>query len=146
YVRSVRGRGYQLCGAPRAIREAAPGPVRRRRALAALAAVVLAAATAAWWLRAGAPATVAPSAHEELLQRARYYAGIGQAENNERAIALYEQALETDRSDAAAAVGLSRALSARMCLYNGAPEAAVRAQSLAETVVARDPRDAAAHS
>jgi len=147
YVRSVRGRGYQLCSVPRPVgAQDAPPPAGRRRWLAAALAAAALAVAAAWALRTHAPAPAAPSAREELLQRARYYAGIGQADNNERAIALYEQALEADRDDAAAAVGLSRALSARMCLYNGAPESALRAQSLAEAVVARDPRDAAAHS
>lgn len=150
YVRSVRGRGYQLCSLPRPASEdrASPpvaGSASRQWAFGALALAALAGA-AAWLLHARAPVPAVPSAREELLQRARYYAGIGQADNNERAIALFEQALDADRDDAVAAVGLSRALSARLCLYNGTPDAALRAQSLAEAVIARAPGDAGAHS
>lgn len=152
YIRSVRGRGYQLCSAPRpapAAAEAAAPAVRRRPRTAWLfaGAALAAAALGAWLLHAPVPASPhAPSARDELLQRAAYYAGIGQNDNNERAVALYEQVLRDDRDDAKAAVGLSRALSARMCLYNGPPDAAERAQALAEAVIARHADDAAAYS
>lgn len=153
YIRSVRGRGYQLCSAPRpapaGAGTAAPAVRRRPRTAWLLAAAAFAAAAAlgAWLLHAPAPAPPhAMSAREELLQRAAYYAGIGQNDNNERAIALYEEVLRDDRDDAKAAVGLSRALSARMCLYNGPPDAAQRAQALAEAVIARHADDAAAYS
>jgi DNA-binding winged helix-turn-helix (wHTH) protein/tetratricopeptide (TPR) repeat protein len=149
YIRSVRGRGYQLCNAPQPVATSpappSPGGSRRRLALGGLAAALAAlAALAAWSLHRQA-APPAATAQEELRQRARYYAGIGQSENNERAVALYEEALRADPLDDAAGVGLSRALSARMCLYNGSPDSTVRAQALAEAIVARSPRDSAAH-
>lgn len=148
YIRSVRGRGYQLCSAPQPVAaepsSPSPGASRRRLVLGGLAAALAAlAALAAWALHRHAPPPA--TAQEELHQRARYYAGIGQSENNERAILLYEEALRADPHDDAASVGLSRALSARMCLYNGSPDSTRRAQSLAETVIARNPRDSAAH-
>ncbi|GAA0711829.1 winged helix-turn-helix domain-containing protein [Dokdonella soli] len=157
YIRSVRGRGYQLCSPPRRL-EAETVPPKPpasvsgwpRAALLAGAMLALVALVAtAWWQvrRHASPAPVSTTAAaDELIQRARYYADIGQADNNDRAIGLYEQALAADAGNAGARVGLSRALSARMCLYNGSPASAERAQQLAESVLARTPDDSAAHA
>ncbi len=148
YIRSVRGRGYQLCSAPQRAAPDSPAvaPLRRRIPLmwlGAAAVLVALAALVTWLLRSPAPPA---NARDELLQRARYYAGIGQSENNERAIALYEDALSTAPGNAAASIGLSRALSARVCLYNAGPESVVRAQALAEAAIARSSGDSAAHN
>lgn len=147
YVRSVRGRGYQLCSTPQRLEAEPPvvAPSRGRAYAIGIGAIALLVLLVAAWRWSSAPEPPA-TALDELLQRARYYAGIGQNENNERAIALYEEALRTAPDDAAATVGLSRALSARMCLYNGGPDAAARAQALAEAVIARAPGDSAAHN
>jgi len=152
YVRSVRGRGYQLCEAPQPLpaathATAAPAPRRHHRfATALVAAGVLAAAVAAWWLlRPAAPPAPPPSARDEILQRARYYAGIGQEANNERAIALYEQLLAEDPGSVEARLGLASAYAARMCLYNGDAQWGDRALELADGVVAAEPRNALAH-
>ena len=148
YLRSVRSQGYQLCVAPQPLDEAAspaPTPHRRGRWLAVggLIAVAIAAASAAIvWKRT--PEGVAE--RPPLLQRAAYYAGIGQRDDNERAIGLYRQRLQEAPDDAEALVGLSRAFSARVCLYNGGLDSARLAQVLAEQVIAREPRDAAAHA
>jgi DNA-binding winged helix-turn-helix (wHTH) protein/Flp pilus assembly protein TadD len=159
YIRSVRGRGYQLCGVPREIapdhvveKARTPPPSQARRA-ALIVLSVCALGFGAWATHAyrtassggSTPEAGSDTAPDELLQRAKYYAGIGQTENNERAISLYEDALRIDPDDIAASIGLSRALSARMCLYNGGPEAAARAQQLAEAVIARAPRDSRGH-
>ncbi|KRF00551.1 hypothetical protein ASG87_12725 [Frateuria sp. Soil773] len=149
YIRSVRGRGYQLCEPPVALDEqsapetAAHAPRRSRRPwLFAGAALALAAlGAAAWWLRP-APAPATPGLAQELLQRARYYAGIGQRDNNERAIALYRQVLADAPGDRDARLGLSRAYSARVCLYNFPVEWTDQAQRLAEAAVAAAPRHA----
>jgi DNA-binding winged helix-turn-helix (wHTH) protein/Tfp pilus assembly protein PilF len=154
YIRSVRGRGYQLCHVQRILERTvasasvAPAPARSRLAIAtAIAFVIVALAAAAWWRLHVQTSTPTPaSAQDELLQRARYYAGIGQADNNDRAIALFEEALRREPGDTAANVGLSRALSARMCLYNSGPESAEHAQALAEAVIARAPKDSGAHA
>lgn len=149
YIRSVRGRGYQLCSVPQPIDADSIATARARRRsvpwvpLAAATAAVVVALTA-WSVYAPAPLRTPP--RDESLERARYYAGIGQKENNERAIALYEDVLRTDPNNAAASVGLSRALSARMCLYNGGPESVERAQTLAQAAIARNPHDSAAHN
>ncbi|MEP7043733.1 MAG: winged helix-turn-helix domain-containing protein [Dokdonella sp.] len=157
YIRSVRARGYQLCSVPREISPEAAGaympamPRRKGAKLASRAAIVsfclLALGVWAWhaYRPASTRTSVPANAQEELLQRARYYAGIGQKENNERAVALYEEALHAEPDDIPARAGLSRALSARMCLYNGDPQAVMRAQELAEALIARVPQDSRGH-
>ena len=143
YIRSVRGRGYQLCAPPLA----ASVPPARSHALrsitwgVAAAAVLAVAGTFALWPR--------PSMHggaQSVLQRADYYAGIGQAGNNERAISLYRQALQADPDSVPARRGLSRALSAQGCLFNGTPEQLREALALADQERQRSPGDAAAHA
>jgi len=151
YIRSVRGRGYQLCSAPRAVAfdadtgKARATPPSKARRVAFVVVSLCAFGFGAWathaYRTAPSRGAISADAPDELLQRAKYYAGIGQSENNERAISLYEDALRIHPDDIAASTGLSRALSARMCLYNGGPEAAARAQRLAEAVIARAPRD-----
>ncbi|HEY0505194.1 MAG TPA: winged helix-turn-helix domain-containing protein, partial [Lysobacter sp.] len=146
YLRSVRGQGYQLCASPQALPdEAAAASPRRSRIAVALAAVALVVvAVAAWWWQHG-PGERAVAA-SPLLQRAAYYAGIGQRDDNERAIALYRQRLQEAPDDRVAQVGLSRAYAARACQYSGTPDDTVRAQALADRLLAAEPRNAAAHA
>ncbi|MCA0393004.1 MAG: winged helix-turn-helix domain-containing protein [Proteobacteria bacterium] len=158
YLRSVRGQGYQLCSSPQALpadasspsdAKAAPHQVPRRarawRWLLPASVALSALAIAAWWWPRD---ETAPSATTDtpLLQRAAYYAGIGQADNNERAISLFRQRLQEAPDDPRALVGLSRAYSARVCLYNGTGEDAAQARAFAEAVLARNGDDATAHA
>ncbi|MEG2805811.1 winged helix-turn-helix domain-containing protein [Stenotrophomonas sp.] len=148
YVRSVRGRGYQLCAPlqppPReTVAAAAPHPPRRRRrvlaaAVAATVAVAVGVVVLAW------PGTGPRSPADPLLQRAEHYAGIGQASNNARALALYQQALQVDPELPAARRGLARALAAETCLYNGPAAQAQQAVLEANRVLRGFPDDAAA--
>lgn len=148
YIRSVRGQGYQLCSLPRIETSAAASAtsvVLPRRIVAvgvAIACAVAVFAAAAWFLHHPTDAPVV----DARLERARYYAGIGQAENNDRAITLYEDILRGDGGNVDANLGLSHALSARMCLYNGGPESVARAQQIAEGVIARVPADSLSHA
>lgn len=148
YLRSVRGRGYQLCPLPRIWAEEPSGKAARERrrwvGTSAVATILIGVAGGVWWW-ASQTASVAPHT-QSLMQRAEYYAALGQRENNERAIALYQQALREKPTDAAATIGLSRAYSARVCLFNFPPEWAERAQTLAEGVIATAPGNAAAHA
>lgn len=145
YLRSVRGQGYQLCVAP----EWMPSPVpvstahiRRRIMIALSCLLALAAAVIGWhWLHVEDASTASP-----LLQRAAYYAAIGQHDNNERALALYAHQLQVAPDDRAALLGLSRAHSARTCLYNGSVQDAVRGQALAAQAIAQQPDDAAGYA
>jgi DNA-binding winged helix-turn-helix (wHTH) protein len=146
YVRSVRGRGYQLCAPPQPIVDAAPSRTRTRAivAVAAIAALALGAAYATWRLAHAPPAPA--KTQDERLQRARYYAGIGQDENNERAIALYEEVLAEAPGDIDARLGLAFAYGARVCLYNRDAGWSERALALAEGVIAGQPRNSLAHA
>lgn len=170
YVRSVRGRGYQLCAPPQACAPMAPpAPVEPSAAAAVTAATAATAAApeglqrrlhARWaWLAAGVaaaggiiavivqrPDNAAHSPADPVLQRAAYYAGIGQASNNDRAITLYRQALQIDPDSSAARRGLARALAADACLFNGRPGNAQEALQLAGQVLQAAPDDAAAHA
>lgn len=150
YLRSIRGRGYQLCSRPVAITaEANPG---RRRAIAAVAISLVLASAFAWllwdWNQAqpSPPAAKDAAVTPDIVQRARYYAGIGQRENNERAIALFEQALSERPDDVGIRIGLSFAYSARVCLYDYPPEHARRAETLANDVIVQVRGNAAAHA
>ncbi|WP_293982254.1 winged helix-turn-helix domain-containing protein [Stenotrophomonas sp.] len=159
YIRSVRGRGYQLCTSPQPVMcdnatdananananadGALVAPRRHGRArrmwLASGVAITAAAVVFALVRPAAAPASPA----DPVLQRAAYYAGIGQASNNERAMALYRQALQIDPESLIAQRGLARALAADACLFNGGRERGQEALALASQVVRAAPEDAA---
>jgi DNA-binding winged helix-turn-helix (wHTH) protein/Flp pilus assembly protein TadD len=147
YVRSVRGRGYQLCAMPEALADAvaAPSPLRRSRAWLALPVVLALTLAVVVTMRGRDPTPSAP-ARDETLERARHYYAMGQRDNNERAVALYEQALQARPLSREARLGLSFALSARVCLYDFSWEQADRARQLAEALIAEDGNDGSAHS
>ncbi|WP_369935742.1 winged helix-turn-helix domain-containing protein [Xanthomonas tesorieronis] len=149
YLRSVRGQGYQLCAPVRTDEdsdgEAPPAPRRRRwRGIAIAAVMVLGIGTLAMlaWPRSVPPQEAAAP----LLQRAEYYAGIGQRDDNERAIALYRQRLQQVPDEPRALLGLSRAYSARVCQYGGDAQYVALARRLAAQVIAARPQLAAAHA
>lgn len=152
YVRSVRGRGYQLCAPPQPVMHDTVATVSAEGVLASRgqrgarwiwwgAGVAVVAVAAA--LIAVRPDTAPVSPADPVLERAAYYAGIGQASNNERAIALYRQALQMDPESLRAKRGLARALAADACLFNGARERAQEALVLGGELVRRAPDDAA---
>jgi DNA-binding winged helix-turn-helix (wHTH) protein/tetratricopeptide (TPR) repeat protein len=95
---------------------------------------------------ADAPPSLTPTPGDEMLARARHYFQIGQKDDNERAIALYQQALAARPNDSAAQVGLSFAYSARVCLFDYEWTWAERAGELAQGVIAREPDNGLAHS
>lgn len=158
YVRSVRGRGYGLCAAPVAVGASDASPVvattpiampRATRANILAVGLLFSAAVGVglwWYLSSGASTKASPvgasapaDAYANLLRRARYYAGIGQKDDNERAIELFERAHRERPDDSSAMVGLAFAYSARVCLYDFAPEWAERAIALGDDVIAREP-------
>jgi DNA-binding winged helix-turn-helix (wHTH) protein/tetratricopeptide (TPR) repeat protein len=158
YLRSVRGQGYQLCVRPQPLPATGPatsptrGPQRSRVVMAAVAGVVAVAACMGLWAwkrhadRMDAPAAAPVPEQPSLLQRAAYYAGIGQRDDNERAIELFGQVLREQPGNVDALVGLSRAYSARVCLFNFPPVWAARAQALAEQGIRAQPARATAHA
>ncbi|MFL9584833.1 winged helix-turn-helix domain-containing protein [Stenotrophomonas sp. AB1(2024)] len=152
YVRSVRGRGYQLCAPLQACAPETPtattteGSQRSPHRRWAWLAAGVGAAGAAIAIIVAWPGSATRSPADPVLQRAAYYAGIGQASNNERAITLYRQALQIDPDSSAARRGLARALAADACLFNGKPGNAQEALQLAGQVLQAAPDDAAAHA
>ncbi|NID04764.1 tetratricopeptide repeat protein [Luteibacter jiangsuensis] len=133
YVRTVRSRGYQL-GAP-PVPVAADEVSRRRTLWPAVAAVGVLAATAlgvGFLAREQKPPA---SAQHEILERARWYGAMGQRDNNERALALYDRALREAPDDVDALAGASRTRAARTCLYNAGPDEAREALRLATRAV-----------
>jgi DNA-binding winged helix-turn-helix (wHTH) protein/tetratricopeptide (TPR) repeat protein len=149
YIRSVRGRGYQLCEAPQIIEtpiaeEPSARGGRWSLLAVALGALVLAVIGGAWrWQRTAMDAKQADPI-QVLLNRASYYAGIGQKDNNERAIDLYQQLLARTPDYVAAHIGLSRAYSARVCLYNFPYDWLQKAQSEAGIALKAEPRNSGA--
>lgn len=158
YLRSVRGKGYQLCSLPQPVADDGPAataaastatPVQTPRELRwVLLLVALPLVALAVLMLARRPQTTAAPASErdEVLQRARYYAGIGQKDDVDRAVNLFDELLRRDAGDRDAQLGLSFAYSTRVCLYNQAPEWAGRAQVLAEAVLAAEPRNSLAEA
>lgn len=146
YLRSVRGQGYQLCSEPFVEEPAAVAasvPSAKHRWIVIPATVLLLVAAGVLYRQWPSRGPVATS---PLLQRAEYYAGIGQRDNNERAIALYRQRLQEAPDDVQAQLGIARAQAARACLYNGSGEDTEQALQLAQAVIARQPKLAAAHA
>lgn len=144
YIRTVRSRGYQL-GAPVVPELVAPG--RRRLALwPALAAVGVLAVTALGASFLAREQKPAPSAEQQILDRAQWYARMGQRDNNERALVLYDRALHEAPDDVEALVGASRTRAARTCLYNGGIDDARDALRIAGRAVAVGPENPKAWS
>jgi len=149
YLRSVRGQGYQLCAPVRSDEEGDGEDARAARprhwrgaAIAVLATLAVGTLAALAWPRSAPPQQAAAP----LLQRAEYYAGIGQRDDNERAIALYRQRLQQVPDEPRALLGLSRAYSARVCQYGGDAQDVALARRLAAQVIAAQPQLAAAHA
>jgi len=144
YIRTVRGRGYQLGALPESM--AADAGRRRHSVWPALAAVGVLAAVALGAGFLGHEQKPVPTAQQELLQRAHWYAAMGQRDNNERALALYDRALHEAPDDADALTGASRTRSARTCLYNTGADDARDALRLASRATALRPDLAGAWS
>ncbi|WMJ69921.1 winged helix-turn-helix transcriptional regulator [Stenotrophomonas sp. 24(2023)] len=142
YIRSVRGQGYQLCALPQPLERPAIGTPRRfpRWPWPVAAGAVVLAGVLLW------PHAPPAGPAQALLARADHYAGIGQAANNQRAIALYRQALQADPDSMAARRGLARALAADTCLYNGGPGPARQALALVAPARSGQPQDGATYA
>jgi DNA-binding winged helix-turn-helix (wHTH) protein/Tfp pilus assembly protein PilF len=172
YIRSVRGRGYQLVPAPKRVegrdvarvesepvhRLAEPALAqeshRRRRALpvvATLAAILLIVALVAFIRSSSAPGPSNPASFEpevsssELVQRAREYFNFHREQDNERAIKLFQLALEGNPEDPLALAGLSLAFGQRSSKFNQPIKWAREAEGLARQAIRLDPTLAEAH-
>ncbi|MCB1589452.1 MAG: winged helix-turn-helix domain-containing protein [Xanthomonadales bacterium] len=158
YLRTVRGRGYQLCAAATVIAATRESPVprtahRRPRAWPAwLGAAVLALAVMAWFtLRTPVESVdslghgqAAPDGFSALMERAHHYASIGQRDDTLRAIDLFRQSLALQPTSTDARLGLSFTSSAMMCAHNDGATRAEEAERLASAVLADEPDNARA--
>lgn len=159
YVRSVRGRGYQLVPEVEEWTEAPTAnavdalstsktPWRGPLAIAAALVLVLGGWLTYQSIRPGssdaALVTQRPGV-PELLERAETYLQRQQETDNEIAVELFEKALalEPDQPDALA--GLSLALSHQITKFNRPREAAERAVRLARQAIDLEPGHARAH-
>lgn len=132
YVRTVRSRGYQLGAPPVPVSDEVPRHRTLWPAVAAVAVLAAAAIGVGFLARDQKPAV---TAQHEILERARWYGAMGQRDNNERALALYDRALREAPDDVDALAGASRTRAARTCLYNAGPDEARDALRLATRAV-----------
>ena len=172
YIRSVRGRGYQLVSAPERVEggrlaggESESGarsdePARTREnagrlrpllLIVAIATVLLAVSVVVLNRFSSVPEPSTPVSLEpgvssaELVDRAREYFDLHREQDNERAIKLLQQALEGNPDDPLALAGLSLAFSQRSAKFNQPVEWAGEAEGLARQAIAIDPTLAEAH-
>lgn len=158
YVRSVRGRGYQLVPVPERLEGVSAHPRREPRhggyrvvVGVGITATVLAVATAAFIRSSRGPKRDASTPVEagvsssDLVARAREYFDLHRKGDNERAIQLFRQALERTPDDAHALAGLSLAYSQRAAKFNEPVTWADEAEGLARRAIELDPDLAEAH-
>ncbi|MGB3562263.1 MAG: winged helix-turn-helix domain-containing protein [Thermoanaerobaculia bacterium] len=172
YIRSVRGRGYQLVPAPERVegrdvtlaesepveRVAEPNRSRARRRrpqpllwVTTVSAILLVVALVAFIRSSSAPAAGTPAIYEpevsssDLVARAREYFDLHREQDNERAIKLLQQALERNPDDPLALAGLSLAFGQRSAKFNQPIKWAREAEGFARQAIALDPTLAEAH-
>ena len=155
YVRSVRGRGYQLVPEVQTELPSNHPSIRRSRRWAWVATAALLAACIAGWAynhqrlpasEANGEALVTrPPDVADLLERAESYVGRQQESDNELAVELLEKALtlEPDHPDVLAA--LSLALSHQVTKFNRPEGVSERATLLARQAIELAPGHARAH-
>ena len=152
YIRSVRGRGYQLVPVPVAI-DAPRAPEQSVMRLPRLAWAIsgIGIVLGGLWV-IGAIATIKTSEVEplpnrvsQLLERAQYYQAIGQQDDNDRAIELYRRVLQIVPDHTEARLGLSKAYTVDMCRYNADPDWARKAEELAAQVIREQPENPVAY-
>ncbi len=134
YVRTIRGKGYQLITPVEDFVSSTSD--RSRWATRALFVVAIAIA-GFWWINRETPRDPAEfpdtTPHtSELVARANEYLGRGQQAANELAVELYNEALRLEPDNEAALVGLSFALSHRPSKYEASNKWAEDAAELAD--------------
>ncbi len=154
YIRSVRGQGYQLAAQPIAadgMRKTADLPIGQARPLIqhrpliwlAAGALVLCLSLLSGLVMLGGPGSFRQASNQgsanKFIERARYYASIGQHDDNDRAIELFQRVLLTEPENIPAMLGLSRAYTASMCRFNADRDWAEQAEILARHVIAMQP-------
>lgn len=144
YIATARGRGYRvLVAVPEQPTDSprAGADTSRRVPWIPLTAVVVLALLGTYLLMSDKP-----PADDPLLERARYYSQLGQADNALRAIALYRQRLASDPDHVEARLGLSFSLSQRVCQHDDDPALAQESAALARELLETDEQFARAHA
>ena len=148
YIESVRGRGYRLL-----VKPTEPSAVQPKRFSIRVPVVVVVLSIAAalyWQLSKETPVSDTATLHtavqaanpvELLIERGHYYFSTGQGDNTNRAIELFQQALQLDPDHQAALVGLSLALSKSVCRYNQPAARAEEAKNYALQALALNGSD-----
>lgn len=152
YIRSVRGRGYQLCEKPLLQLEIVHRSYVKHILLGSLATIILISAFV--FYGNSTPSIESSSVHSDsgekfsrsALGRAEYYANIGQFDDNVRAIKLYQQVLSSEPNNARALIGLSKTYSAQVCRFNAESKWADLAEKLAKDVLAINHDSPSAHA
>jgi|CXWL01.1.fsa_nt_gi DNA-binding winged helix-turn-helix (wHTH) protein/tetratricopeptide (TPR) repeat protein len=151
YLRSVRGRGYQLVPAVEHLAETVEsvnGSLRGRWKLAALVLGLLTATAIVLWPRAmpeSVPVTTHPASADELLERADTYLARERPEDNEIALDLYRRAEAAGGESAHVLAGWSLALAQRATKFNGSVEMIREALARAERAIELEPDLGRAH-
>lgn len=152
YVRSVRGQGYQLVDQPKTdtvMLETAAFAIRKPRPLIWLMAsatilglmLVLGLGQIGFSGPKQLDRVANNNSVSKLLDRAQYYLSIGQHDDNDRAIELFQRVLLLESKNVQATVGLSWAYTASMCRYNADRRRAKQAETLAMNVIAIEPNN-----
>ena len=148
YIRSVRGQGYQLIAKPKTIAEEPDTKSNRRKSFPkkywlAGATVAIGLMSLPYWLNFTAIKDLDYfnqrkdiSTNNKFLERADYYQSIGQKDNTNRAIELYQRVLATEAKNTQALIGLSRAYTVSMCRFNAHKSRAEEAEVLAKKAIA----------
>lgn len=162
YIRSVRGRGYQLVAHPItnnvALKKNSKQSEHSHSKIWLASGVVLASLlfsssllvlnnnTSFYNNTAFDEPSLLRQAHNrdstnKFLERAEYYASIGQKENTARAIELFQRVLTDEPKNTHAMIGLSRAYTISMCRFNAHRSRAKQAEILARKVIAIEPNN-----
>ena len=147
YIESIRGRGYRLKVKP--IYDIAKQKQPKPHKIVVIALLVLSLPVIGYGLINRSQYEESEENYQEdalskIINRGEYYLDIGQSENIERAIELFEQALKADDKRVGALIGKSFAMSRLVCRYGRSFEYAQSAKQLAQRAVKLDTENSAA--
>jgi DNA-binding winged helix-turn-helix (wHTH) protein len=156
YIESVRGRGYRLI-----VKPTYTSPTNHKKALliGSMATALFFIGMLAYWFFVTAhqqeplrvesgsmPSVNEASSVNSLLERGNFYLDVGQNENIDRAIELFNTVLISEPNNIGALVGLSYALSKSVCRYNQPISRAQRANKLAAQAIGIDSQSSLAQA
>lgn len=150
YIRSVRGQGYQLVAQPIAgnvtLKTAGLPFIQPRPIIWLTTCVTIVGLLSVLGLTGLSELgqfgkATNKGAVSKFLERANYYASIGQQDDNDRAIELFQRVLLTEPENTQAMIGLSRAYTISMCRFNADRVLAEQAETLARSVIALEPEN-----